>query len=188
MSAHLLSMTLAAALGAGPYDYAGVPGYADANYGAPMINSGAYSGGGYPSTGDQLYPYDQQDPWLHGYFQVMPAYGGYGHFLPYNYKHVLSQSQTAGGWRMSPTMPYSQQFWHRYQAHAALRKMPPASRPPQYGNQPYPPQINRGLPSPLPTPTGAYRQPYVAPPTVPRLPTAPVDPRFQGNPLNLVPR
>jgi uncharacterized membrane protein len=51
MSAHLFSMTLAAALGAGPYDYTAAPGYADVNYGAPMINSGGLSGGGYPGAG-----------------------------------------------------------------------------------------------------------------------------------------
>ncbi|QDT38948.1 hypothetical protein [Stratiformator vulcanicus] len=67
--------------------------------------------GGY---GDQLYPYDAPDPWMHGYIQEIPAYGGHRYFRPYNYKHLLAQSQTAAGFGMSPVMPYSQQFWHRY--------------------------------------------------------------------------
>ena len=71
--------------------------------------------------GDQLLRYDSQHPWMHGYFQEIPAYGGFGAFRPYNYKHILSQSQAAGGWGMSPTMPYSQQFWHRYRKRAGMR-------------------------------------------------------------------
>ena len=65
---------------------------------------------------EQLYPYDSPEPWLHGYWQDMPYYGGFRSFRPYNYKQVLSQSQTAAGWGMNPKMPYSQQFWHRYHA------------------------------------------------------------------------
>ncbi len=48
--------------------------------------------------GVQLYPYDQQDPWLHGYFQRYPAYGGFSSFRPYNYRHVFAQTQLAGTW------------------------------------------------------------------------------------------
>ena len=70
--------------------------------------------------GDELYPYDAQYPWLHGYFQEMPSYGGYKSFRPYNYKHIFSQSKTAAGWGLSPQMPYSQQFWHRYQYRASM--------------------------------------------------------------------
>lgn len=84
---------------------------------------------GYPGIisndgGDQLYPYDQQDPWLHGYWQEIPAYGGYAHYRPYNYKHVLAQTQAAAGWGLDPRMPYSQQFWHRYQERASLSHCP----------------------------------------------------------------
>ena len=75
--------------------------------------------GGYP--GEAMHRFDSQSPWMHGYYQPIPAYGGYGAFRPYNYKHVLSQSQAAGGWGMSPTMPYSQQFWHRYRRRANMR-------------------------------------------------------------------
>ncbi len=88
---------------------------------------------GYPGFisndgGDQLYPYDQQDPWLHGYWQEIPAYGGYAHFRPYNYRHVLSQTQAAAGWGLDPTMAYSQQFWHRYHTRAALEHCPVPTR------------------------------------------------------------
>jgi ribonuclease HI len=51
-----------------------------------------------PSTGVDLYPFDQQDTWIHGHFQRYPSYGGYASFRPYNYKHVAAQSQIAGGW------------------------------------------------------------------------------------------
>ncbi|MCA9114004.1 MAG: hypothetical protein KDA79_02895 [Planctomycetaceae bacterium] len=96
----------------------------------PGVNSaGAYAA----SVTEQLYPFDAPEPWLHGYFQEIPAYGGWAAFRPYNYRHVLSQSQAAGGWGMSPQMPYSHQFWHRYQERATMandvaqhRQAPPA--------------------------------------------------------------
>jgi hypothetical protein len=84
-----------------------------------------YGGGMGTSGSEQLYPYDAPEPWLHGYFQEIPAYGGYKYFRPYNYRHVLSQSQTAGGWGMNPTMAYSQQFWHRYQARSRMERHQP---------------------------------------------------------------
>lgn len=84
---------------------------------------------GYPGIisnggGEQLYPYDQQDPWQHGYFQEIPAYGGYAHFRPYNYRHVLAQTQAAAGWGLSRTMPYSHQYWQHYHERAALQHCP----------------------------------------------------------------
>ena len=72
-----------------------VPGY------APM-----------PSTvtcSESRYPFDAQDPWLHGYYQETPAYAGFHAFRPYNYKHVFAQSQLAAEWGGSPTAPYSHQ-------------------------------------------------------------------------------
>jgi len=63
---------------------------------------------------EQLFPFDDQEPWKHGYRQVMPYYGGWHKFRPYNYHHVFGQTQTANAWGMPA--PYSQQFWHRYQA------------------------------------------------------------------------
>lgn len=85
----------------------------------PVSYSGDYSGVGGPvglgSGGyDQLYPYDDPQPWIHGYWQDIPSYGGWRYFRPYNYKHALSQSQVAAGWGMSPTMPYSQELFRRY--------------------------------------------------------------------------
>jgi hypothetical protein len=80
----------------------GVPG---------VMYSGAIAGG----TGCQLYPYDRQDPWLHGQFQRVPAYGGFSSFRPYNYRHVLSQTQIATSvWGSAHGHAYSQQFWNRY--------------------------------------------------------------------------
>ena len=67
------------------------------------------------SSNEQLYPYDDQEKWKHGYLKEMPYYHGFHSFRPYNYHHVYSQSQTAAGWGMNPTSPYSQQFWHKYQ-------------------------------------------------------------------------
>ncbi|MCA8991761.1 MAG: hypothetical protein KDA69_09315 [Planctomycetaceae bacterium] len=70
---------------------------------------------GASSFGSQepLYRYDDQEKWKHGWMQDMPYYGGFHAFRPYNYHHVYSQATTAQGWGMS--MPYSQQFWHRYE-------------------------------------------------------------------------
>jgi len=124
----ILMAAMTAGLGADPSGYAGGQGYAP-SYGQAGVYSGEVVHGGaapvFPGASavpfeQQLYPYDAQYPWLHGYFYRIPAYGGFGAFRPYNYKQVLSQSQAAGGWGMSPQMPYSQQFWHRYQAPASM--------------------------------------------------------------------
>ncbi|MGD9855861.1 MAG: hypothetical protein AB7U20_13025, partial [Planctomycetaceae bacterium] len=49
--------------------------------------------GGPTFGGDEpLYQYDDRDPWKHGWFQVIPYYGGYQSYRPYNYKQVYSQS------------------------------------------------------------------------------------------------
>lgn len=124
----VLCVAVSASLGAGPVQPVGgategYPGPVAADYyHASPVQPGIVAG--YPVTenGDQLYPYDAPEPWLHGYIQEIPAYGGYGAFRPYNYKHVLSQSQAAGGWGMPPAMPYSQQFWHRYHEQAAMKR------------------------------------------------------------------
>jgi hypothetical protein len=73
-----------------------------------------FSGPGSVGSQEQLFPYDDQEPWKHGYRQVMPYYGGWHSFRPYNYHHVFGQTRTAQQWGMQ--QPYSQQFWHRYQA------------------------------------------------------------------------
>jgi hypothetical protein len=75
----------------------------------------AFSGPGSIGSGEPLFRYDDQERWKHGYIQNMPYYEGYHSFRPYNYHHVFSQAQTSAGWGMPATMPYSQQFWHRYE-------------------------------------------------------------------------
>lgn len=131
MSQGIWSLAISLALGAGPYPDGGtvvvgppvastVDGYAAVGTAVPVGPGPA--GGLY---GEPLFPYDSPEPWMHGYFQEMPSYGGYSRFRPYNYKHVLSQSQVAGGWGMSANMPYSQQFWRRYAAQAEMRERLP---------------------------------------------------------------
>ena len=84
-----------AALAGPPTSAVAVPGY------APMPST--------VSCSESRYPYNAQDPWLHGYFQETPAYAGFHAFRPYNYKHVFAQSQLAAEWGESPTAPYSHQ-------------------------------------------------------------------------------
>lgn len=157
MSGGVYALASCLMLGAGPFDggYGGSPyppllpshaapppSYATSYDGgavagdAAAVEGTAYATGGI--YGEPLYPYDSQYPWMHGYFQEISPYSGYRAFRPYNYKHVLAQSQAAGGWGMSPKMPYSQQFWHKYQDQAAMRKLPgtvppepPPGMPPQ---------------------------------------------------------
>lgn len=75
-----------------------------------FVVSGTSFGGAEP-----LYAYDDLDPWKHGWIQVIPYYGGYHSYRPYNYKQLLSQSAQAAVWGMPHSMPYSQQFYHRYE-------------------------------------------------------------------------
>ncbi len=67
---------------------------------------------------EPLYEYDDQEPWKHGYLHIMPYYGGFHHGRPYNYHHVFSQTQTSVGWGMPHGLPYSQQWWHRFEGMA----------------------------------------------------------------------
>ena len=83
----------------------------------PSYDSVSSGGGG---GGDQLYPFDSPEPWQHGYFQEMPAYGGHASFRPHNYKHVLAQTQVAGGWGINPTMAYAHQWYHRYRNRSGM--------------------------------------------------------------------
>jgi hypothetical protein len=73
-----------------------------------------YSGSASIGSQEQLFPFDDQEPWKHGYRQVMPYYGGFHKFRPYNYHHVFGQTQTAASYGLQH--PYSQQFWLRYQS------------------------------------------------------------------------
>lgn len=153
---------------------------AQAQVGSPGIDYSYSVGAG---AGVQQYPFDQQDPWIHGYFQRYPAYGGFSSFRPYNYRHVFSQTQIANGWGMSHGMPYSQQFWNKYRGsyldgnlHAQLQATP------ANGAQPliYQPQI------PV-TPAGAVRpigyetQPVAVPQPVRQAPQA------AGRPVHIFP-
>lgn len=99
----------------------GAPGPSEVPYVQPPAN--AYSQYGFSGSAEQRHPFETQMNWVHGYHQEIPPYGGHHVYRPYNYKDVLSQSQTAAGWGERPMMPYSQQFWHRYNDQATMLKM-----------------------------------------------------------------
>ena len=95
------------------------------------------AGGG--GGGDQLYPFDSPEPWLHGYFQELPAHSGYASFRPHNYKHVLAQMEVASRWGMSPVMAYSHQWYHRFRQRSGMHPNfgmggSASLDPPSYGN------------------------------------------------------
>ena len=101
----------------------------------PYDSVSAGGGGG----GDQLYPFDSPEPWLHGYFQELPAHAGYASFRPHNYKHVLAQMEVAGRWGMSPVMAYSHQWYHKYRQRSGMHPNfgmggSASLDPPSYGN------------------------------------------------------
>jgi hypothetical protein len=83
-------------------------------YGNYRLNAGMGNGGagGY-GVPDELYNYDHYNPWVHGYWQELPAFGGYAYFRPYNYRHVYVQSEVAANWGSTATMPYSQEYFRR---------------------------------------------------------------------------
>ena len=123
-----------------------VTGSAQAQVGSPGIEYGNTISAG---DGVQLYPYDQQDPWLHGHFQRVPAYGGFSSFRPYNYRHVFAQTQLAQSWGHAHGMPYSQQFWNRYRGsylegnlHSSKQQVTQDSQFPGYPSQTYPAPAN----------------------------------------------
>ncbi len=72
------------------------------------------------NTGDPFYPYDYEPNWTHGYFQEIPAYGGYHFFRPYNYKNVMPQSQVSAAWGNAANMPYSHQYFDRVAGHQTV--------------------------------------------------------------------
>ena len=119
--------------------------------------------------GEPLFRYDDQERWKHGYLHIMPYYGGYHSFRPYNYHHVFNQSQTASGWGMSPVAPYSQQFWHRYAHLTDLSRgnhSPVAPQPaPVIRNDLYPPPQRPVMtdPSAYAVPPSPLTVPAVAP-------------------------
>ncbi len=167
MAGELLTVALSLMLQVGtPGPYGGAPApYAGGNssqVGAPGPSEtpnypamqNAYNQYGHEGQFEQRYPFDSQQNWVHGYFQEIPAYGGHVFFRPYNYKDVMSQSQTSAGWGMSPTMPYSQQFWHRYHDQATMLKLS-RSNP---GMVPTPPTMSPGFApqQPMVMPAAAY--------------------------------
>jgi len=126
----------------------GSPGPSEAPNAA--VPARAYGQYGFEGSAEQRLPSDSQQNWLHGYFQEIPAYGGHPVYRPYNYKDVLSQSQTAAGWGERPAMPYSQQFWHKYHDQATMLKV---SRAQQFGTPYYVHQV------PVSAPQGWVAQP-----------------------------
>lgn len=115
MPASWMSLALTVAMQVGQPSPSETPNY------PPLQN--AFSRNGFEGEFEQRYPFDNQQNWTHGYFQEIPAYGGHTFYRPYNYKDILSQSQTAAGWGASPVLPYSQQFWHRYNDQATMLKL-----------------------------------------------------------------
>lgn len=119
-----------------------------AQVGSPGIEYGNTIAAG---DGVQLYPYDQQDPWLHGYFQRVPSYGGFASFRPYNYRHVFAQTQLAQQWGHAHGMPYSQQFWNRYRPNYLEGNLHSDYQPTMQNSQ------TQGYPAPM-YPAQAYPQ------------------------------
>ena len=76
------------------------------------------------NTGDPFYPFDYEPNWTHGYIQEIPAYGGYHFFRPYNYKHVMPQSQVSAAWGNSANMPYSHQYFDKVSGHQTVWNAP----------------------------------------------------------------
>jgi len=132
----------------------GAPGPSETPNFPSMQN--AYNQHGFEGQYEQRYPVDTQQNWVHGYFQEIPAYGGHAYFRPYNYKDLLSQSQVSGGWGHSPVLPYSQQFWHKYQDQATMLKLTRTDAVPPGVAMPAQPVF-------LPAGSSYYRQPEFAP-------------------------
>ena len=112
---------------------------------------------------ETLFRYDDQEPWKHGWKKQMPYHEGFHSFRPYNYHHVFGQTQTAAAYGQS--MPYSQQWWHRYYSVSAqynhLQGQPPMAVP-QYNGPPATAPVPGGMGP------GVYGPPqgiYDAPPT-----------------------
>jgi len=101
MSQHLIAMFAVAVLGQFPGGGAG-----GTPYGGGAVYSAPDSTHAFGS-GDPTHPYDFEPNWAHGYYQEIPAYHGHHLFRPYNYKHVMPQSQTAAAWGIPPQMPIS---------------------------------------------------------------------------------
>jgi hypothetical protein len=151
----------------------------------PALAQEPYIGSSSFGSQETLYRYDDQEPWKHGWKKQMPYHEGYQAFRPYNYHHVFGQTQTAAAYGQS--MPYSQQWWHRYQSVSAqynhLQGQPPMAMP-QYNGGPAPVQSPGMMPpNPYGPPHGSYGPApgsYPAPPGSYELPPAPmnIDPAY----------
>lgn len=104
----------------GPNEYGqgaavGMPGSLNNAYLGYRLTTGFGDGmGAGTSTFNYVYPnYDAYDPWVHGYWQELPAFGGHAYFRPYNYRHVYTQSEVAASWNTSAVMPYSHEYFRR---------------------------------------------------------------------------
>jgi hypothetical protein len=100
------------------------------SYGNYRVNAAMQpvSPGGGPVT-DPYLNYDAYEPWVHGYWQELPAFGGYAYFRPYNHRHVYVQSEVAAGWGTSAQMPYSQEYYRRAREQGIYEQRTSATRP-----------------------------------------------------------
>lgn len=125
MSGNFIAILVAASIGqfppAGPVPVGpgGPGGPGSSQYGPGAAYSAPDSTQAF-NTGDPLYLFDYEPNWVHGYIQEIPAYGGYHFFRPYNYKHVMPQSQVSAAWGNSPNMPYSHQYFDRVAGHQTV--------------------------------------------------------------------
>ncbi len=94
----------------GAYGYSGAPNTLNNAYGNYRLTPGM---AGTPTQDYAYPPYDAIEPWVHGHWQELPAYGGHAYFRPYNYRHVYIQSEVAASWGTSAVLPYSQEYFRR---------------------------------------------------------------------------
>lgn len=120
MSSNFIALLLATSLGQFPPFQPGAgPGPGSSPYGGGAVYAAPDSTHAF-GTGDPTHPYDFEPPWAHGYYQEIPAYGGFHFFRPYNYKHVMPQSQASAAWGNSANMPYSHQYFDRVSGHPTV--------------------------------------------------------------------
>ncbi|MBI3860283.1 MAG: hypothetical protein HY290_00145 [Planctomycetia bacterium] len=86
----------------------------NAYLGYRLTPGGAFGEGFGTSTFNYAYPnYDAYEPWVHGQWQDLPAFGGHAYFRPYNYRHVYVHAELATRWGTSGVMPYSHEYFRR---------------------------------------------------------------------------
>lgn len=181
MPSGLLTLVLGAAMQVGQPAPTEIPNY------PTLPNANQHYG--FEGQYEQRYPFDSQQNWVHGYFQEIPAYGGHVFYRPYNYKDVLSQSQTAAGWGAAPQLPYSQQFWHRYHDQATMLKLSRSERQavPERMNaapeQTYWEQVQPAAAQQTQQPSSGPFMSQVRPEYVPQSPQPGLDPRTFAQPM-----